>query len=254
MYGWRARIGLLIPSVNTCTEPQFHQLAPPGVGFYVTRLPLRDGGVEALHRMTEHLEDTARLLADIEPDLILFHCTAGSMAGAPGYDEALAARIERATGRPATTTASGVLAALHALQARRLTVVTPYPAATNAAERAFLEGHSLQVVALRGLELAHGEAFVAVEPATWYRLVRETVTPDTEAILVSCTNIRVLEVIDQLEGDLGRPVVTSNQAAVWYCLRRLGLPDRIAGYGRLLRELAGPPPAAHPLAAPASRR
>ena len=239
MYGWRARIGMLVPSVNTCSEPQFQQLSPPGVGFYTTRLPLNGGGVEQLRRMTDGLEDSVRLLLDVDPDLILFHCTAGSMAGAAGYDQAIAARIEAAAGRPATTTASGVLAGLRVLGARRIVLVTPYAAATNEAERVFLEGNGLEIVGLRGLELNGGNAYVRVQPEEWYRIIREAVgeaSAPPDAVLVSCTNIRVLEVIARLEADLGLPLVTSNQAAAWYCLRRLGLPDTVPGYGRLLAE------------------
>jgi maleate isomerase len=241
MYGWRARIGMLLPSVNTCAEPEFHRLAPPGVSFHATRLPLNGGGPPALQRMVLGLEDAARLLVDIEPDLILFHCTAGSMAGAPGYEEHLAARIEAATGRPAATTARAILAGLRALEARRIVLVTPYIAATNEAERAFLEGHGFAVVGLRGLGLTSGNAYTEVEPAAWYRIVREAARPEADAILVSCTNIRVLDAIAPLEADLRRPVVTSNQAALWYCLRRLHLADRIAGYGRLLAEVTALP-------------
>ena len=243
MYGWRARIGMLLPSVNTCAEPQFQQLAPPGVSFHCTRLPLNGGGPAALRRMIDGLEDAARLLVDIGPDLLLFHCTAGSMAGAPGYDQAIAARIEAATGCPATTTASAVLAGLRALGTRRIVLVTPYVAATNEAERAFLEGNGLEVVGLRGLELASGNAYVEVEPSAWYRIIREAAEPAAEAILVSCTNIRVVDVIARLEADLGCPLVTSNQAALWYCLRRLGLPDSIPGYGRLLADVVTLPSA-----------
>ena len=114
--------------------------------------------------------------------------------------------------------------------------MTPYPAELNEAERAFLEGSGVAVVKLRGLELTDGEAFAAVEPEAWYCIVREAVHPEAEAILVSCTGIRVLDVVERLEADLGVPLVTSNQAALWYCLRRLNLPDSILGYGRLLRE------------------
>jgi maleate isomerase len=105
-----------------------------------------------------------------------------------------------------------------------------------------------EVIGLRGLELASGEAYVAVEPAAWYRIVREAAVPGADAILVSCTNIRVLDVVERLESDLDCPLVTSNQAAVWHCLRRLDLPDRVPGYGRLLAE-ALPLPSGEPVGA-----
>jgi maleate isomerase len=246
VYGWRARVGLIVPSVNTCTEPQFRAMAPDGVAFYATRLALRGGGGRAeLLAMADHVEEAAELLNDIDPALILFHCTAASLAGGVGYDQQISARIQAATSRPAGATATGIVQALRAVGGRRLALITPYVAATNAMEVEFLTGHGFEVVADVALGLPSGADFVRMAPEDWLAVVRSTDLAGVDCIFLSCTNIRVIEAIDQLEAEHGLPVITSNQAGVWYTLRRLGLDQPVEGYGRLLREcLSGVPSAA----------
>ena len=61
-------------------------------------------------------------------------------------------------------------------------------------------------------------------------------TPDAEAVFVSCGALRSVEVIDEIEAVVDKPVVTSNQAMLWHCLRLAGIDDRLDGMGRLTRE------------------
>ena len=58
---------------------------------------------------------------------------------------------------------------------------------------------------------------------------------DADAYFISCAQVRAAEVIETLERDLQRPVVTSNQAAAWHCLRESGIRDKVAGFGTLFR-------------------
>ena len=113
-YGWRARLGMLVPSVNTCAEPDAVAMAPAGVTVHSARLRLRGSSREEYLAMTEDVEHAAGLLADSEPDLIVFHCTAVSTLD-PAMGESIRRRIEKATGRPATATSDALLAAFHAL-------------------------------------------------------------------------------------------------------------------------------------------
>ena len=60
--------------------------------------------------------------------------------------------------------------------------------------------------------------------------------PDADAVLISCGALRAIDVVDQIEQSLGKPVICSNQAMLWDCLRQAGIDDRLDGLGRLLRE------------------
>ena len=59
--------------------------------------------------------------------------------------------------------------------------------------------------------------------------------PDADCIFLSCGGIRSIDVIDQIEAEIDKPVITSNQAMMWSCLRRIGVEDNISGYGQLFK-------------------
>ncbi|MDP2411924.1 MAG: aspartate/glutamate racemase family protein [Pseudolabrys sp.] len=232
-YGSRARLGMLLPSGNVAAEAQFNAMLPAGVSLHTTRLKLTGSTDAELLAMAERVEDGASLLADACADLILFHCTAVSTWDAD-MDRALPERITAATGIPATATSRALLSAFRTLDVRRIVMVSPYIEAINVRETAFLEAQQINVLSATGLNIPQAKDMLAVEPGEWYRLVRAKARKDADAYFISCTAVRSLEVIEDLERDLGVPVVTSNQVAVWHSLRTMGLQDRMTGYGRLL--------------------
>jgi arylmalonate decarboxylase len=237
-YGWRARIGLIVPSTNTINEPEFWRLAPRGVTIHTARATSTGEFSEAYFaRLREAGQRCAEDLATAEVDIIAYGCTSGSIVCPL---EEIVADLTARTGIPAIATAGSVVAALRALKIRRVAVATPYVDFINEREAEFLQRHGFEVTSLHGLRLGETQAerrsIGRVPPEHVYRMARTCDRPEAEAIFVSCTNLATLDVIARIEADLGKPVVTSNQACFWHCLRSLGIPDRIEGYGRLLTE------------------
>lgn len=255
--GWRARIGVLYPSAGVA-ELEFLKLAPEGVSLHVTRIRMRRGSKEELRKLADRVEDASRLLADAGVDLIAFNCTAGSLIGGPDYDKEIIRRIESATGITATTTTTAVIDALRALDIRKLLLVTPYYDEINAIEVDFVRALGFEVISWRGLGIDEPIKQAAVNPWQWYRMARQLYLeyasgrpgpPETPrravfdesrsmagaglGFLISCAGIRVVDVIRFVESDTGLPVVTSNQALIWHCLRSLGIEDELIDYGRL---------------------
>ncbi len=196
-YGGRARIGLIVPSVNTCTEVEFPALAPPGVRFHVTRLELTGSGEAGLLAMAQNVEGAASLLADAGVDLILFHCTAVTTFR-PGYDDEIIDRITRATGVKASATSKAVLGALAALGIEKVALRTPYIPATNQREVAFLEQMGIGVTSEWGKGIDGGGTMYKVTPEEWYDLIMERRDDDAEGYFLSCTAIRTAPIIDRL--------------------------------------------------------
>lgn len=231
----RARVGLIVPSSNRLTEPHMRSYAPPGVEAYVTRLRMTGAHHVPLAELLPRIVEATAALADAQCDVIVFHCTASSMeAGLDG--EALVLQAMRSvTQASVATTASACLAALRALELRRIALFSPYVAATHQHEVEFLEQAGIEVMGGRYLGLRGGDEYINVAPGEWLRMgVQET--PDTaDGVFLSCTNIHSLPVIDALEQRLQKPVVTSNQAVLWYALRQAGLAENVAGLGRLFR-------------------
>ena len=237
MYGWRARIGMLLPSVNSAAEPLVQAMTPDGVSVHTTRLRLAGSTEDDILGMVSGVEEGASLLADAEVDLIVFHCTAASMFR-PGFDDDIIARIEDRTGTPATSTSKAVMDAFDTLDVRRIALTTPYTQETNDREIAYLESHQISVLSETGMGITgSGTEMIAVEPGEWYRRVKRQRDEAADAYFISCTAIRAAEAIEPLERDLDKPVVTSNQAMVWHSLKRLDIHDPVPGYGRLMDTL-----------------
>jgi len=232
-YGSRARLGYILPSVNLASECQLPAMAPPGVSLHFTRLKLTSVDEEALRRMADGLEDAVMLLKDAGVASITFHCTSVTTY-APGTDERLIERIRAATGLPATATGRAVIAAFRALGATRVVLVTPYPQHVNHKEEAFLGANGIGVVRSWAEGINEGLAMFEVDASVWRERTIENRHADADAYFLSCTQIRSVEVIDELEAALGKPVVTSTSAALWQSLRMAGIEDRVEGYGRLL--------------------
>jgi maleate isomerase len=234
-YGGRARLGMLLPSSNRAAEPQFHALLPEGVSLHVTRLKLTGNSEQDLLGMAEGVEPAARLLTDCGADLVVFHCTAVSTFSV-ALEHSIKERIERASARPASTTSESLVAALRALDARRIVMLSPYVEAINLRERAFFESAGFEVIGCAGLDKTGAEVMMGVTPAEWQDFARAHRDHSADAYVMSCTTVRTVEVAEEIERELGRPVVTSNTATAWHCLRRMGIEDRIAGYGCLLEK------------------
>lgn len=233
------RIGMLLSSSNPMAEPELQRVLPPDVAVLTTRLKHAASTPEALLGMTEKIEEGCDLLSDAAVDLIVFNCTAVSTYD-PAMGAKIAGRITAATGRPATTTSDALLAAFEALKAKRIVLVTPYIESVNLREIDFLEHHGYEVISHVGLGCLEGTSMAAVTPSQWVDLVRGHQNDSADVYFLSCTAINVMSVIDTLERELGRPVVTSNQAMLWHCLRLLGRFEAVDGLGALFRTT--PPP------------
>ncbi|MBN9473515.1 MAG: decarboxylase [Bordetella sp. SCN 67-23] len=241
-YGWKAKIGLIVPSTNTINEPEFWRMAPEGVGVFTARaLLLGSMTQESYVAMAEATRSAADQLATAEVDIVAYGCTSGSFM-CPMSE--IVADIGARAGAPALAASGAVVAALRALGARNVAVATPYVELVNRREREFLEEYGFGVTSLHGLELGETQeerrAIGRVPPEALYRLARQADRPEADAVFISCTNLASLGVIAALERDLGKPVITSNQACFWACLRRLGLNDAIGGHGRLLESCLAP--------------
>ena len=240
MYGWRGRIGLIIPSSNTTCEPELQEMAPDGISIHASRVYNPEVKSEeekeaAILQMNKEIERAAREVASVEPAVIVYGCTTGSFLKGPGYDQEVEQKIFFQTGIQALTTTTAVVEAIRALNLKKIAMATPYTCGTAARERDFLEKviPGLRVVSEKNLELISNLARGRLLPLTAYQAAKEIGTPEVDGVFISCTNWRTIEIIETLENDLGKPVVTSNQASLWLALRKMGMSG-IPGYGRLL--------------------
>jgi maleate cis-trans isomerase len=214
----RARVGLIVPSVNTYSEPQFNHYAPEGLGIHVARARVAGKWKRPLPEMKEEIAGAARLLSDCAPDVIVFHCTDTSMTQGPQGEGKILDIVKDSTGIDAVATSRLVLEAMQALGMTKVVLLTPYK--SNQAIVDYLAAAGIEVVQDVALKL-EPLGFGKVTPAEWARLARDNDRPEADGIFLSCTNTRQIEAIADIERDLGKPVVNSNQAVLWGCMRKL---------------------------------
>lgn len=238
-YGWMAKIGLVVPSTNTVNAHEWTLMAPEGISIHTARAMLLGHSTqESYDIMAKNTEKAAEELATAEVDIVAYGCTSGSfMCDRRQICKRLS---ELCNGVPATTTSDSFTAALRALGVKKVSMGTPYLDFVNQQEVKFLESEGFKVMKWHGLQMGESQAerraINKIPPEGVFRLARKVDHPEAEAIFLSCTAMPTINVIAELEAELGKPVVTSNQSTFWNCLRTLGLKVKVYGYGRLLEE------------------
>jgi maleate isomerase len=231
----RHRIGLIALATDHATERDFMNMRPSDdVVIYTSRLLNQNPcNVENLRAMAPRLTDAAALiLPESRLDVIAYSCTSGTVM--IGHD-AVAANIQAARpGVPCVTPIEASLAGLRQLGASRIAVLTPYIDEVNEPMRRYIEKHGPEIVAFTSFHMADDNHMACLPPEAIHQAAIEADRPEAEALFISCTAIRAVEVIERIERDIGKPVVSAIQAMFWQALRLSGYSAPVAGYGRLL--------------------
>jgi maleate cis-trans isomerase len=237
------RIGLLIPSSNSVQEPDFARVLPPGITLHVARMGLSTVEADSTLRIVQEIEAESRKLADVDVDVIMFAATAPSSRNGIGYDRELIKRISAASGKPATTASTALLEALRALGARTIALGAPWSEAVNQTSAKFIEANGFRVLAQEALGLVRNLDIGLLDPQTAYEVGRRVDRPEADAVMLACGNWNTFGIIERLERDLAKPVITTNQVSLWHALKMLGAAP-LSGLGVLLREHLGSSPVA----------
>ena len=238
MYGWRGRIGLLVPSTNTTMEVDFYRLAPEGVSIHTARLKTeREATIDTLVKMEEAAEEAAESVATAEVNVIVFGCTSGSFIKGPEWNKKLIEKLESKAGKPVITTAQAMIESLKEMNLGKISVTTPYVKVTNDQLKAFLESYSVRVLDLKTFDMLDQFAHAEIEPSEIYSLAKQSDKPESEGIFIACTQMRALDIIEKLERDIKKPVITATQASMWLALKMLKVNMENEGFGKLMKRL-----------------
>ena len=232
------RLGVIVPSVNIVVEAWYPRVVPEGVSVHFARMLMpagtsperiiemdRTDGVRSIHQ-----------LASCRPHAIAYGCTASSIVQGHAFDQNLRGEIRHIAGAPATTATDSIFAACRALGLKRVTAISPYTEAVDAAEHRFFAEGGLTTVAGAFLGIAEGFRLAEPEPEAILDLALGAWDPQSDGLIAACLNFRSHSIIDALERRIGKPVVTSTQAVLWHLLRMAGVNTPIHGFGRLLQE------------------
>ena len=232
-----ARLGFLVPPGNPTVEPEMIEMAPKSVSVHFSRMVAHgptgtlDGQEERNRTQIEHIGESAELLAMVKPSVIMLAHTATSYTLGRHAEAQLVQRLRDQCGTPVATAFGSVLDALKVLGATRVALGTPYSEDTTLKGKALLEEHGLEVVShgrLKNVTNIYDET-----PERACQLGRAVDTRDAQAIFLSGLGMPTISILDTLEQELGKPVISAASAMMWQALRLTGVRDRVSGYGRL---------------------
>jgi maleate isomerase len=219
-------------------ERDFSKALPENITLHVARMRLSQVEPESTLRIVQEIETESQKLADVDVDVIVFPATAPSSRNGLGYDQELINRISAASGKPATTASTALLEALRLLCAKRVVLGAPWSALINQTVAAFVEANGTKVLAQEALGLVHNLEIGLLDPQTALEVGRRVNRPEADAVILACGNWNTFSIIDQLERDLGIPVLTTNQVSLWHALKMMNQKP-LGGLGVLLREHLG---------------
>ncbi len=236
MPGWKARIGILSPSVFE-SPSDWDLILPPGFTLVATGLNVRVHSTEEFDKAIAALESTLSVFAAEEVDAILLSgITLGTQKGYKVEREIVSSLFQR-VGLPITTALYANIEALEHLKAKNIVIATAYKEKINQAVGRYFEDAGLKVLGIKGLDVSRPVDQVKLPEYASYRaslnLFRDH--PEADAVLVHGRWSSVAYV-EQLEKDTERPVVSSTAAALWWILKTLGMKIPVDGFGKLLSE------------------
>ncbi|MQY26113.1 maleate cis-trans isomerase family protein [Nocardia aurantia] len=241
--GPRAVFGVIVPSTNTVVEHDYWRSGVPGIAYRAGSMYIpdpvmgNDDDFRALLGQIRASIDTAvRDALTAEPDRMVMGMSAETFWGGVEGNAAFEQRLRDRTGLPVTTGASSCRAALRELGCHRIAVFSPYQPVADVEVGRFFTEAGFDVAAITGLRCPTAMDIARVDPDRLRAMVAEIDVPGVEAVVQVGTNLSFVAQADELERELGKPVIAINAATLWYALRDHGFDDRVDGAGTLLRD------------------
>lgn len=223
MYGWRGKLGLLVPANNTVIEPELNRLLPEGTSLFSTRMMVEGPfSPEALNKMENEASRGIRELEVSEVDFIVYSCMSTSLVKGKDWDLAFESIPTNRMTRKSTAAKCTVEALLSRL-VKKVAILSPYPEAIQSLVIPYFKMWGLQPVSTKSLDIGDYHTVTRINPETLYREVRGMKLRDAEGICILATDLRTLEINAILEKDLGLPVVSTNLAICWSFLKNRGI-------------------------------
>ena len=241
--GWRLKFGVVTPATNTIVEPEFHMMAPRGVTNHTARFLIPNMALnsnedfeELVVKIKANLDEAVDGLTPALVDHIIIGISAESFWDGADGAKALQQRLESKAGCTMTLGSAAARAALDAVGAKRLGVITPYwPVADERVSNYFAEC-GFDIVALTGLKASSPVNIAEQSEQTLRHAMQKVNRPEVDTIIQVGTNLGMAQLASEAERWLEKPVIAINTALYWHALRQNGISDKIPGWGRLLAD------------------
>lgn len=228
--------GLISPNYSEETLVDAYKVFPEGIRIEGRTLTVEKYTDDEFRRAEQAFSDLVRDLARQPLDFLMITGELFLSYKGPGSDRQILELVKKITPVPASTILTAVTGGCHALGLKQVVMATPFPEDQDERLVRFLAHDGIEVVAFRGLGCPNANVIWDLPPETGYELATSLLRayPDVDGVYMPCNKWRIVSVIDRIEKESGKPVVSNTQAWVWEALRAMGMKTPIAGYGRLL--------------------
>ena len=228
------KIGVIALSTDFTIEQDFRRICHnQNVDIYVNRIPFENPLThENYLKMANYLAEIAHnILPGEKIDSIAYGCTSGTVAIG---DEKIVHEIHKT--KPNVYVSTPITAAIKSfskMRINKIAVLTPYPKLVNETIFNFLAKQDIEITSFSSFNLEYDSDIASVDPKYLIETIDKINHKDADAVFVSCTALRIVEVLDQIEKQISKHVISSNQAMIWDCLRSVNINNSVSGYGAL---------------------
>jgi maleate cis-trans isomerase len=231
-------VGLISPNLSEDTLIDVYEVFPPDIRIEGRTLKVGKYTDDEFHRAELAFADLVRDLARQPLDFLMVTGELFLSFKGPGSDLEILDLVKQITAVPASTVLTAVVGGCRALDLKRIVMASPFPEDQDERLVKFLAHYGIEVVAFRGLGCPNADVIWELPPESGYELASALLHehPNVDGVYLPCNKWRTISVIERIEQDNQKPVVTNTQAWVWEALRLMNMRKSIAGYGRLLSE------------------
>lgn len=234
------RIGLISPNISDEFLTDVYRILPPDITVEGRGLRVREFTDQEFARAESEFFGLVRELTEYPLDFLMVTGELFLSYKGPGSDRQLLEAVGEVTPVPASTVLTSVTDACREMGLNNVVMATPFPEDQDTRLIRFLEHDGIHVEAFRGLACANSREIWALPAESGLEVARPLLRehPDVDGLYIPCNKWRITPIIEQLEQEFGKPVVTNTQAWIWTALKAMKLSEPVEGYGRLLAQVS----------------
>lgn len=239
MYGWRAKVGHVAPSRGDVLVYEFYRMLSEGFMLLNSTGTIRQLVDADFDRQLQRIEEATIDLAENNCDSIIIGGSPLFTKMGYGSDIAMGKKLTEKAGVPVAAGITGEIEALKAMGIKKVVVATPHEDELNQRMKKFLEASGFQVLRIEGYGVRQNSKIADLPVHAAYKIAKRLYeqAPEADGVFVPCPRWPTIGDVELLEREIGKPVVASCQAYIWYGLKLAHVKEKITGFGRLMATL-----------------
>ena len=229
------RVGVVTLSTDFTIEQDFRRICYNiPIDIFTNRIPFENPLTQENYlKMADHLPKIVEnILPNQKLDVVAYGCTSGTIAIG---EERITSQIHKTKpGVYVTTPITAALRAFEKLEINKIAILTPYPKLVNKTVYDYLKKRKIEIDSFSGFNLEYDSDIAKVDPQHLIKTIKDIDHSNIDAVFVSCTALRIVEVLQEAEDLIKKPIISSNQAIIWDSIRSTKIKSSIEGYGKLL--------------------